>query len=441
MLCIFEPVMTNEKKDIVVFWFRRDLRLQDNVGLNRALTSGAQVLPLFIFDDHIIAELPSDDARINFIHDQLSALNRQLKQYHSSLLCLKGKPVEVWKKLLEEWSVEAVYSNEDYEPYALQRDTEVKDLLEAQGKKFLQFKDQVIFAKDEVLKDDGKPYTVYTPYMKKWRVAFEAFPLTIATLPQQPTFLSFESDCPSLDSIGFTRSSIDVEDYRLNDLKDYKEVRDFPALDQTSKLSVHLRFGTVSIRQVVQQVQNNYTFLNELIWREFFMQILYHFPGVVNHNFHAKYNGIQWRNNEEEFERWKQGTTGYPMVDAGMRELNATGNMHNRVRMVTASFLVKHLLIDWRWGEHYFALKLLDYDLSANNGNWQWSAGTGCDAAPYFRVFNPESQLDKFDRDRAYVQQWIPELNTSAYPEPIVDHKMARERALSAYKQGIADGQ
>ncbi|MBN2615231.1 MAG: deoxyribodipyrimidine photo-lyase [Bacteroidales bacterium] len=429
--------MNRSHQKIVVFWFRRDLRLDDNVGLNKALGHGLPVLPLFLFDDQIISELPEDDARITFLYDRLKNMNQQLKMHDSSLLCLKGKPEELWTKLLQERNIAAVYCNEDYEPYARERDDKVKKILEQQGATFHQFKDQVVFAKEEVLKDDGKPYTVYTPYMKKWRTAFQNHPPIATALPKTPIFLSVDYQLPSLESIGFKRSPIHAEAYRLNKLENYRERRDFPALDQTSKLSVHLRFGTVSIRKVVQQVQNNESFLNELIWREFFMQILYHFPKVVAHNFHAKYDGIQWRNKNDEFERWKKGMTGYPLVDAGMRELNATGNMHNRVRMVTAGFLVKHLLIDWRWGEAYFALKLLDYDLAANNGNWQWSAGTGCDAAPYFRVFNPLSQLDKFDKDRAYVKKWIPELDTAAYPKPMVDHKTARLRAIKTYNEAL----
>ena len=253
-------------------------------------------------------------------------------------------------------------------------------------------------------------------------------------------FAKLEFNLPSLKELGFIRSSIKVHAYDISQLDNYDEVRNFPALNQTSFLSPHLRFGTVSIRKVVKQTVSNQSFLSELIWREFFMQILYHFKEVVHSNFRRKYDHIEWRNNAAEFESWKNGATGFPMVDAGMRELNATGYMHNRVRMVVAGFLCKHLLIDWRWGEAYFAKKLLDYELSSNNGNWQWAAGTGCDAAPYFRVFNPTTQIKKFDPEMTYINKWIPELNALSYPSPIVDHKTARERAIAMYKRGIQLG-
>lgn len=421
---------------ITIFWHRRDLRWTDNKGLLQALDSGHPVLPLFIYDTQILDELPPDDARLTFIHDNLAQMNAALQEKGGSLLCRKGKPVEVWQRLLKEFNITAVYTNKDYEPYARTRDKEVHDLLEAHAIPLHRIKDQVIFEEREVMKKDGKPYTVYTPYKKVWLKQFDpAGHVPINEVPWD-RFYQQQFDFLSLEDIGFQRSSIMVPPYCLDQLADYEEVRNFPAQDGTSHLSPHLRFGTISPRQIIAQLdlETNAQFLSELIWREFFMQILYHFPQVVNSSFRPKYDGIEWRNNKEDFERWCQGTTGYPMVDAGMRELNQTGYMHNRVRMVVASFLCKHLLIDWRWGEAYFAQKLLDYDLSANNGNWQWAAGSGCDAAPYFRVFNPITQHDKFDPERIYTKRWIPEWGTPQYPEPMVVHKDARERALRVYK-------
>ncbi len=425
---------------VVVFWLRRDLRWSDNKGLEAALKEGQAVLPLFIYDTQILQELPRNDARLNFIHQNLHTMNETLKKHGSSLLCRKGNPVDVWKQLLEEYDITAVYTNKDYEPYARLRDKAILDLLATKDIPFHRIKDQVIFEEKEVVKKDGKPYTVYTPYKKVWLAQFDAAANAPTGLPDFEQF--WKNDVPflSLEDIGFKASSIKVQPYQLDELKDYEQTRDIPGRDGTSYLSPHLRFGTVSPRQVIAQLDQDKdaTFLSELVWREFFMQILYNFPKVVDNNFRAKYDGIDWRNNEKEFELWCQGKTGYPMVDAGMRQLNETGYMHNRVRMVTASFLCKHLLIDWRWGEAYFAEKLLDYELSSNNGNWQWAAGTGCDASPYFRVFNPTTQFEKFDKDKAYVKRWIAEWGSDAYPEPIVDHKEARVRAIARYKEGIA---
>ncbi len=426
-----------KKSKVSVFWFRRDLRLNDNTGLLQAMNSGYPVLPLFIFDTSITDSLPKDDARVTFIYDRLESINKELGQKGSSLYCRQGNPESIWKALVEDWDVASVYCNEDYEPSALQRDEAIKKFLSARQIPFFAYKDQVIFARDEVMKNDGKPYTVYTPYKNKWRQVFSTVHLERNREHAAEGFLKFQFPIPSLESLGFRKSLLRVPNFQLDNLACYADERDFPSLNTTSKLSTHLRFGTVSIREIIDRARDHDTFLNELIWREFFMQILYHFPQVTENNFHRKYDGILWRNNEAEFEKWKLGKTGYPMVDAGMRELNATGFMHNRVRMITASFLCKHLLIDWRWGEAYFALKLLDYELASNNGNWQWAAGTGCDAAPYFRVFNPKTQLKKFDPQHAYIRKWIPELNTPDYPKPIVDHKFARERALKTYKEGI----
>ncbi|WP_299010977.1 deoxyribodipyrimidine photo-lyase [uncultured Tenacibaculum sp.] len=423
---------------VSIFWFRRDIRLEDNKGLHEALQSGNKVVPLFIFDEDILESLPKNDARVTFIYETLQNLDEELKKHQSSLVVKKGKPLAIWKKLTEEFIIEAVYTNKDYEPYATKRDKEVEDFLVSKGIIFNAFKDQVIFEENEVVKNDGTPYTVFTPYKNKWLQNFSEKRDTQEFTINFTNFYQFSFEFPSLASLGFKESTIKVKPYNLSNLEEYDEVRDFPSQDKTSYLSPYLRFGLVSTRKMIRfALKTNQTFLSELIWREFFMQILYHFPKVVTENFREKYNAVPWRNNEEEFKKWCEGKTGYPMVDAGMRELNETGYMHNRVRMITAGFLCKHLLIDWRWGEAYFAEKLLDYDLSANNGNWQWAAGTGCDAAPYFRVFNPESQLKKFDKDLKYVRKWVKDFDELTYPQPMVEHKFARERAIDTYKKAL----
>jgi deoxyribodipyrimidine photo-lyase len=424
---------------VSVFWYRRDLRVEDNVALANALNSGLPILPVFIFDSRIIDELPEDDPRVNFIYDNLQMINSIFKKHKSGVKVFRGDPIRIWEYLIDEYEIAQVFYNKDYEPYALKRDNEVTELLQAKGIQVKAFKDQVIFEENEVVKDDGKPYTVYTPFKNKWLYHFkpnehlkEHTVNLNHLLPQKDTF-------PTKDDLGIKPSTIKVRPFELKGVKKYEDTRNFPKLS-TSDLSPHLRFGTISIRRLIAEVKDlSDTFLSELIWREFFMQILFHFPKTVDHNFKSKYDGIQWRNNEEEFEKWCKGETGYPMVDAGMRELNATGYMHNRVRMVVASFLCKHLLIDWRWGEAYFAKKLLDFELSSNVGNWQWAAGTGCDAAPYFRVFNPTEQLKKFDKDLTYTLKWVPEMNELTYARPIVDHKMARERCLKTYKEGLEE--
>ncbi|MDI5887182.1 cryptochrome/photolyase family protein [Flavobacterium yafengii] len=428
-----------DKQEVSFFWFRRDLRLEDNVGLFQALKSKYPVIPLFIFDDSILESLPKNDARVGFIHQSLSKINQQLQELGSSLLVKKGKTIDVWKSLLEEFDVKEVFFNKDYEPYAIQRDTVICEILEANNTITYSFKDQVIFEEKEITKADGLPYTVYTPFKNKWLEKYKA----MAPVPEYDAtgmFSNFNKNSftvPTLEQIGFEESPIKVKPHNLKFISNYQDIRDFPAMDKTSYLSPHLRFGTVSVRKLVNWAfHKNDVFLSELIWREFFMQILFSFPKVVTQNFKSAYDGIQWRNDEEDFKRWCSGTTGYPMVDAGMRQLNETGYMHNRVRMVVASFLCKHLLIQWQWGEAYFAQKLLDYELSANVGNWQWVAGTGCDAAPYFRVFNPEIQQKKFDEKGIYIRKWIPEFDLG-YGKPMVEHAMARDRAIATYKVGI----
>lgn len=420
------------------FWFRRDLRIEDNVGFEKALASGVPVIPVFIFDRAILDELPKDDARVTFIYQQLEKIHQTFEGFGCGLLIEMGEPKQVWIRLLDTYDVDTVYTNRDYEPYANERDAAIETICSQKNTAFQTFKDQVIFETSDILKADGLPYTVFTPYKNRWLERFRDEGIASSDPVNFEQLFKQKVDFPSLASIGFEKSSIPVPDFALDHLRDYDKVRDFPAVHGTSGLSTHLRFGTVSIRQIVQKaVSINAIFLSELIWREFFMQILHHFPKVVGRNFRSKYDSIEWRNDEDDFKRWCEGNTGYPIVDAGMRELNATGLMHNRVRMVTASFLCKHLLIDWRWGEAYFAEKLLDYDLSANNGNWQWAAGTGCDAAPYFRVFSPDAQTKRFDPKLEYIRKWMPEIDGFGYPEPMVEHKYARDRALKTYKVGI----
>jgi deoxyribodipyrimidine photo-lyase len=423
-----------------IFWFRRDLRLEDNTALNSALSSGLPVLTVFIFDTNIIDELCRDDSRISFIHEALSGINKNLQKLGSSIYTLKGDPEEKWKELFSLFDINAVYINKDYEPYAIKRDKAIEELLVRNRIKLFRFRDQVIFEGDEILKPDNKPYTIFTPYKKRWLKKLNeniSGISTDGTIKQKNYFLC-NYTFPSLKEIGFTESNIRVRPYNLSVIPDYDKYRDLPAADLTSYLSPHLRFGTISIRKLVSiAFKQNMSFLNELIWREFFMQILSNYPNVVTENFKSIYDDIQWRNNEKEFHRWCSGETGYPIVDAGMRQLNSSGYMHNRVRMITAGFLCKHLLIDWRWGEAYFAQKLLDYELSSNNGNWQWAAGTGCDAAPYFRIFNPETQEKKFDPEQEYIKCWVKNIDKSTYPEKMVDHDFARQRALTVYKAGI----
>ncbi|WP_417367794.1 cryptochrome/photolyase family protein [Flavobacterium beibuense] len=424
-----------------IFWFRRDLRIDDNTGLYEALNSDEKVLPIFIFDKNILDELPKNDARVTFIHELLSDLNKAFKSHNSSLAVFHDTPEKVFKKLVSENKITAVYTNHDYEPYALKRDKETLQLFRDNNIVFKHFKDQVIFEKNDVVKDDGTPYVVYTPFMKKWKEKFtESHVRQHHPENKLDNLASHSYPFLELNDIGFSKSDIKVKPYNTTPtlIDNYEDARNIPSIEGTSFLSPHLRFGSVSVRQLVKKAleSKNQTFLNELIWREFFMQILWHFPETVSKSFRPKYDNIKWRNNEEEFKAWCEGKTGYAMVDAGMRELNNTGYMHNRVRMVVASFLCKHLLIDWRWGEAYFAKKLLDYEQSSNIGNWQWAAGSGVDAAPYFRIFNPIEQAKKFDPDLKYIKKWVPEYQEISY-RAIVDHKEARERALKVYKEAV----
>ena len=432
------------KQTTNIFWFRRDLRLDDNIGLYQALSEKHPVLPIFIFDTEILDNLPEDDARVTFIFETLQELRKTLQEEHdSSLAIYYGKPMDIYNQLIEDYNIDTVFTNHDYEPYATERDAEIKNLLSKNDISFKTFKDQVIFEKDEVIKNDGKPYLVYTPYMKTWKEKFKNIELEIVNTDNYFENFIKNKHLPnlSLSDIGFKKSSQQIANYNLTTtlIQDYEKTRNFPAKDTTSRLGPHLRFGTVSIRKVVKKAiaEKNEIFWQELIWREFFMQILWHFPHTVTKSFKPKYDRIVWRNNEEEFKLWCEGKTGYPLVDAGMRQLNQTGFMHNRVRMLVGSFLCKHLLIDWRWGEAYFAEKLHDYEMASNIGNWQWVAGCGVDAAPYFRIFNPTTQIEKFDKELKYINIWVKNLNELTYPNKIVNHKEARERCLETYKSAL----
>lgn len=418
------------------------MRLDDNTGLYFALKSALPVIPLFIYDTDILGSLENkSDARVEFINNTLLEIQSELSQFGRSLLTLKGNPIEIWKELINKYQISEVFANHDYEPDAIKRDEAVRAFLETHNIKFSTFKDQVIYEKNEVTKSDGKPYTIFTPYSKTWLARLKQDSIKAYSSEKLiNNFLKLNIKPLTLEEIGFKRSGISVPPKEINKsiISNYDNNRDIPSVNGTTKLSIHLRFGTISIRQLVRSaVKLNDIWLKELIWREFFMMILYHYPHSAVSSFKQEYDNIKWRNNEEEYAAWCSGKTGFPIVDAGMRELNATGFMHNRVRMITASFLCKDLLIDWRWGERYFAEKLLDYELSSNVGNWQWAAGTGCDAAPYFRIFNPLSQQKKFDPELIYIKKWIPELDTLDYPVPIADHKSARERTLTAYKKAL----
>ncbi|MCX6199056.1 MAG: deoxyribodipyrimidine photo-lyase [Bacteroidetes bacterium] len=429
-------------KPVSVFWFRRDLRLHDNHGFYQALKSADAVLPVFIFDKNVLNKLADKkDKRVSFIHQTLNALNIELQKFGSSLLVLYGEPLNAFKTICESFLVKNVFTNQDYEPYAIERDRRILDWLKSKDISFLPFKDQVIFEKQEILKLDKSPYTIFTPYSKIWKrkIAEEKIEKYSSQKLLSKLFKTEPFHFPSLTEIGFDIADIQIPPVEIekNIIKNYHLTRNLPAVNGTSKLSIHLRFGTVSIRELAAiAIKLNEQWLNEIIWREFFMMILFHFPHVVNKSFKRKYENIEWRNDEAEFKKWCDGETGYPIVDAGMRELNETGFMHNRVRMIVASFLTKHLLIDWRWGEAYFAEKLLDYELSSNNGNWQWAAGCGCDAAPYFRIFNPTEQTKRFDQEMVYTKKWINNF-TPNYLPPIVEHSFARRRALEVFKKAL----
>jgi deoxyribodipyrimidine photo-lyase len=430
------------KKKISIFWFRRDLRIEDNHGLLQALHGEWPVMPIFIFDPNILLKLNSkQDARVEFILSALQNIQHKLIPHGSSLNVIHATPVEAYEQLADQFDIQAIYANHDYEKYAEVRDGSIQTWAQQKGIEFLTFKDQVIFEKDEVLSGQNTPYTVFTPYSRKWKEKLAQQPIQVYPSEEVQNYLPFASELPSLADLGFERSGLVFPEKSVSTqlIQAYQADRDFPAKGATSRLSVHLRFGTISIRSLVSRALGvSETWLNELIWRDFYFNILANFPHVSDgHAFRKEYDRMEWRNNEVEFDAWCKGQTGYPIVDAGMRELNTTGFMHNRVRMIVASFLVKHLLIDWRWGESYFAEKLMDFDFSANNGGWQWAAGCGCDAAPYFRVFNPTLQTQKFDKELTYIRHWVPEFQELSYPQPIVNHEQARVRVLAAYKKAL----
>ena len=423
-----------------IFWFRRDLRLHDNVGLFHALSKSKNVYPIFIFDKDITKNLNKDDYRLNFIKEQINLMNEKLKKYECSINIFYGKPLDVFKNIISKTEVEKIVFNKDYEPYAIKRDCAIKELVTKNNIEFIGYKDHVIFEENEVVKDNGDPYVVYTPYSRKWINKLNNKEIIKYHSNEYLSNLKSFNKTLKIDEVPFSSNLTPLElNFSEDVIENYERDRNFPAINATSKLGVHLRFGTKSVRELVLRSNSseNKTFLKELIWREFFIQILWHFPHTVNKCFKEKYEKVEWINDNENFIKWCQGNTGYPIVDAGMRELNSTGFMHNRVRMITASFLCKHLLIDWRKGEKYFASKLFDYEQASNVGNWQWVAGCGVDAAPYFRIFNPTEQLKKFDKQKDYVRKWVPEFDSESYVDPIIDHKYARERCLNAYKIGL----
>jgi deoxyribodipyrimidine photo-lyase len=430
---------------INLFWHRRDLRIRDNAGLWKALKDGLKVQPIFIFDTNILNKLPTNDQRVLFIYREIERLKNEYQDLGSDLLVRYGDPTQIIPGLVDEFQVKSVFTNRDYEPYALERDKYLYEVLKEKKIDLIGSKDHVIFEKSEILKNDGLPYTVFTPYSRKWKEKLNEFYLS--SYPSEKHLGSLIKTKPEklipLSEMGFQQNQTHAfpsPDFPIKTIGSYHETRDIPSISGTSKLSVHLRFGTISIRQLAQYAtKTNETYLNELIWRDFYQMILFHFPHSAKDSFKKQYDAIDWEQNDEHFHAWCNGQTGYPLVDAGMRELNATGFMHNRVRMVVASFLSKHLLLDWRLGEAYFAEKLLDFELASNTGGWQWAAGSGCDAAPYFRVFNPTSQQEKFDKDLKYIKKWVPEFGTPSYPKPIVDHKIARERAILRYKQTLKE--
>ena len=433
------------KKEIAIFWFRRDLRLEDNAGLYQALKSGLEVLPLFIFDQNILQKLNNKyDKRVDFIYQTIFSLKKELEKLGTTLLVKSGFPSDIWKEIFKEYNVKEIYTNHDYEKYALERDEAIKNISNQSGIAFYSYKDQCIFEKKEILSGSNEPYTIFTPYSKKWKATLTEFHVKPYPIEKYVNLFLKTDPFPmlSIEEIGFEKTNIQFQNPELNTkiIANYHKNRDIPSISGTSKLSMHLRFGTISIRKCVQfALKYNETWLNELIWRDFYMNILANFPQINQGlSFKPKYDLINWRNNSEEFEAWCNGRTGFPIVDAGMRELNATGFMHNRVRMIVASFLCKDLLIDWRWGETYFSEKLLDFDFAANNGGWQWASGSGCDAAPYFRVFNPSEQTKKFDPQLEYIKRWVPEFQDFSYPKPIVNHDFARKRALEVYKEALS---
>tara|TARA_X000000368_G_scaffold416548_1_gene410731 strand:- start:589 stop:1890 length:1302 start_codon:yes stop_codon:yes gene_type:complete len=430
------------KENIAIFWFRRDLRLKDNNGLYHALKNNYKVLPIFIYDQNILDKLKYSDHRLDFIESSINNINKNLNKKNKFLSTYYGKPNKIFSDLIKKFNISGVFTNNDYTPYSLKRDNEIKKLLESNNIEFKSYKDHVLFEKSEIVKDDKTPYKVYTPYSKKWLLKMSETEIAYYNSEENLKNLCIDKENNiSIKEIGFKKNILKPLELNLSKqiIENYENTRNFPSINGTSKIGLHLRFGTISIREMIKKAKSsqNNTFLKELIWREFFQQILYHYPYTTNKSFKPKYDRIEWINNEDQFKKWCKGETGYPLVDAGMRELNQTGFMHNRIRMLVGSFLCKHLLIDWRWGEAYFAQKLFDYEMASNVGNWQWVAGSGVDASPYFRIFNPYEQIKKFDKNFKYTKKWVPEYNSNKYIKPIIDHKVARERCLITYKKAI----
>lgn len=459
----------------VLCWFRRDLRLSDHAALYHALKSADEVIPVFVFDRDILTPLPGDDRRLPFILDSLKDLQTALRAHGSDLVAVHDRAVDALPALAAHWGAQAVFANRDYEPAAIARDTTVRTRLAAQGVGFFDCKDQVIFECDEVLTQGGKPFSVFTPYKNAWLKKLTPFYLQSYPVERYLPALARlpERSLPTLAELGFAEAAAQplkmapgiggaqaaLADFQRR-LRHYHRLRDFPASKGPSYLSPHLRFGTLSIRLLTQLAwaqgdEGALTWLNELIWREFYQQVLWHHPQVAGHAFKPEYDTLAFANDPAWFAAWCEGRTGYPIVDAAMRQLTQNGYMHNRLRMIVASFLVKDLLIDWRWGEAHFARLLLDFDLAANNGGWQWAASTGCDAQPYFRIFNPVSQSEKFDAEGKFIRRYVPELAAldnkaihapwlakslpdgfrlgHDYPTPIVDHATQRLRALALF--------
>ncbi|UCV28216.1 cryptochrome/photolyase family protein [Ferribacterium limneticum] len=462
----------NKEKALV--WFRRDLRDHDHAALSAALAEAQQVYCAFVFDSNILDALPTrHDRRVHFIRESLIELDMALRAKGGGLIVRHGRAVDEIPALASQLGVSAIFTNRDYEPSAKRRDALVAEQLQADGIAFHGFKDQAIFDGDEVLTQAGKAFSVFTPYKNAWLKRLTA--ADCATWPCTGQLAGQElAGVPRLDEIGFTPTDLVQlgiqpgmsgaealwDDFAGGRIVRYGSLRDFPAVKGVSYLSVHLRFGTISIRQLVRKAleQKADTWLSELIWRDFYFMILDHFPHVVGHAFKPEYDAIQWANRPEAFAAWCEGRTGYPLVDAAMRQLNHSGWMHNRLRMVVASFLTKDLGLDWRLGEQYFAEQLNDFDLSANNGGWQWASSSGCDAQPYFRIFNPITQSEKFDAEGKFIRRYVPELAKVPdkyihapwkmgrieqealgvvigrdYPAPIIDHATARDETLARY--------
>jgi len=471
--------------DKTLVWFRRDLRDFDHAALHDALARSRKVYCAFVFDTEILDRLPRRDRRLAFIHAAVAELDAALRAAGGGLIVRHAHALDEIPRLAEALGVDAVFADRDYEPSAVARDVAVASRLSKAGRSWQSFKDQVIFEHDEVLSQSGKPFSVFTPYKNAWLKALHATeaaslrPYPVDPLPGQLAFPPETQGFPSLPELGFeavepplppgmSGGQILFDDFAER-MADYDRARDFPALKGPSYLSVHLRFGTVSIRGLVRRALDEMRqgspgaaiWLSELIWRDFYFMVLHHHPHVVDHAFKPEYDAIEWESGPHAdalFEAWCSGRTGYPLVDAAMLQLNQTGYMHNRLRMVTASFLVKDLGIDWRRGERYFAEKLNDYDLAANNGGWQWAASTGCDAQPYFRIFNPVTQSERFDPDGKFIKRYLPALAGlppkhlhapwqaptdvlrsagialgEQYPLPIVQHDEARKRTLERY--------